>query len=432
VRANLLAALIGLLCVAGCGGGGSGLANGGGGGGGGGGTPPPTGSNVQAIVVDSGPTPVATSSTPAINTAYTTVTICAPGSTSNCQTIDHIQVDTGSSGLRILQEVLKITLPLASASSGSNGIAECTRFVDGSSWGSVRQADVKVGGESAPNQFIQIIGDTTYAVPSTCTGSSGNPTLENGVKTFGANGILGVAPFIADCGPSCASDPNNGSYYNCPTASTCAKAIREENLQVSNPVAAFTADNNGVIIQLPSVTAAGTASVSGSLIFGVGTQSNNGLGNATVFNLDNRGYLATTYNGTTLHTAFIDSGSNGYFFPDNNLKATAPCKNNKAFWCPPGGDLSLSATLINPINNASKNVPFTITNADNLFQPGKPVIAATSGLGGDSTPFGDGTNGTINGSDAFDWGLPFYYGRSVIVVIETRNTSAGMGPYFAF
>src|SRR5689334_2831436 len=102
VRANLFAASIGLLCVAGCGGG-SGLANGGGGGGGG---TPPTGANVQAIVVDSGPTPVATSSTPAINTAYTTVTICAPGSTSNCQTIDHIQVDTGSSGLRILQEVL--------------------------------------------------------------------------------------------------------------------------------------------------------------------------------------------------------------------------------------------------------------------------------------------------------------------------------------
>ncbi|MBS0420770.1 MAG: DUF3443 family protein [Proteobacteria bacterium] len=424
MRAILFAASIGLLCVAGCGGGGGGLA----GGGGGGGTTPPTGSNVQSIVVDSGPTPVATSSTPAINTAYTTVTICSPGSTSNCQTIDHIQVDTGSSGLRILQEVLTITLPLASASSGSNGIAECTRFVDGSSWGSVRQADVKIGGESAPNQFVQVIGDTTYTVPSTCTGSSGNPTLENGVKTFGANGILGVAPFISDCGPSCSSDPNNGTYYNCPTVSTCAQAIREENLQVSNPVAAFPTDNNGVIIQLPSVAVAGTASVTGSLIFGVGTQSNNGLGSATVFNLDSRGYLATKFNTTTLHTAFIDSGSNGYFFPDSNLTS---CPVNKSFWCPQS-DQSLSATMVNPINNASKNVAFTVTNADGLFQSGKPIIAATSGLGGDSTPFGDGTGGTINGSDAFDWGLPFYYGKTVIVVIENRNTSAGMGPFFAF
>ena len=32
----------------------------------------------------------------------------------------------------------------------------------------------------------------------------------------------------------------------------------------------------------------------------------------------------------------------------------------------------------------------------------------------------------------FDWGLPFYFGRSVYTAIENQNTSAGMGPYFAF
>ena len=428
MRANLFAASIGLLCVAGCGGGGSGLA----GGGSGGGTTPPTGSNVQAIVVDSGPTPVATSSTPAINTAYTTVTVCAPGSTSNCQTIDHIQVDTGSSGLRILQEVLKITLPAAMDSTGKNLIAECVRFVDGSSWGSVRQADVKIGGETALKQSVHIIGDTAYTVPSTCTGNSGNPSLENGVQTFGANGILGVAPFVSDCGPGCNQKVDNGTYYTCATVTTCSESLMPESLQVSNPVAAFAADNNGVIIQLPSVAVAGTASVSGSMIFGVGTQSNNGLGTATVFNLDSNGYMATKYGSTTLHTAFIDSGSNGYFFPDNNLKNNAQCTNNTSFWCPKSGDLSLSATIINPINNASKNVPFTVTNADNLFTNAKGIIGATSGLAGDSTPFGDGTNNTINGSDAFDWGLPFYYNKTVFVVIEGQNTAAGMGPFFAF
>lgn len=425
MRANLFAALIGVLCVSGCGGGG--LADGGGGGGG----PTPTGSNVQAIVVDSGPTPVATSSTPAVNTAYTTVTICAPGSTSNCQTIDHIQVDTGSSGLRILQEVMSITLPAAMDASGKNLIAECVGFVDGSSWGSVRQADVKIGGETALKQTVHIIGDTTYTVPATCKGTTANPGLENKVSTFGANGILGVGPFVSDCGPACTGNPNNGTYYTCPTAATCGESVMPENLQVSNPVAAFATDNNGVIIQLPSVAVSGTGSVSGSMIFGVGTQSNNGLGSATIFNLDSNGYLATKYGLATLHTAFIDSGSNAYYFPDNNLSNSAACTTNAGFWCP-SADQALSAAIVNPINNATKNVSFTITNADNLFKSAKSVIAATSGLGGDSKLFGDGTGGTINGSDAFDWGLPFYYGKTVFVVIEGKNTASGMGPFFAF
>ena len=55
--------------------------------------------------------------------------------------------------------------------------------------------------------------------------------------------------------------------------------------QVSNPVAAFAKDNNGVIVELPSASGP-EASLSGSLIFGIGTRSNNGLGGATVYNLD--------------------------------------------------------------------------------------------------------------------------------------------------
>ena len=109
MRANLFAALIGMLCVAGCGGG-NGLygrrrwwwwrrrqA-------------PPATFRRSSSIRDRRQSRIPTK--PAINTAYTTVTVCAPGSTSNCQTIDHIQVDTGSSGLRILSEVLTITLPV--------------------------------------------------------------------------------------------------------------------------------------------------------------------------------------------------------------------------------------------------------------------------------------------------------------------------------
>ena len=53
--------------------------------------------NVLPIVVDAGPTGNYA------NGAFATVTVCAPG-TSSCQTIDHVLVDTGSVGLRLLAQ----------------------------------------------------------------------------------------------------------------------------------------------------------------------------------------------------------------------------------------------------------------------------------------------------------------------------------------
>ena len=83
-----------------------------GGGGGGAGvtpTPPPPPSNVVSVIVDAGP------NNRSVNTLFTTVTVCVPGSTTSCQTIDHIQVDTGSYGLRLLAPVLTLSLPSTSA-----------------------------------------------------------------------------------------------------------------------------------------------------------------------------------------------------------------------------------------------------------------------------------------------------------------------------
>jgi Protein of unknown function (DUF3443) len=422
VRANLLAALIGMLSVTACGGGS--LANGGNGGGG-----TPTGANVQAIAVDSGPPEVANSNQPAINTAYTTVIVCSPGSATNCQTIDHIQVDTGSSGLRILGSVLTITLPLQT-DSNNNVLAECTQFVDGSSWGPIRQADVKIAGETASNQEVQVIGDAAYpTVPQECLG---NPPVspEDSVTSFGAKGILGVGPFITDCGPSCeqpSNDPGDSSvYYTCTTASACSASGVQQALQVSNPVASFTADNNGVIIKLPSIAAAGAAAVSGYLIFGIDTQSNNALGGAKVLLLGGDGLLTTNYNQSTLQRSFIDSGSNAYFFP----AAINPCPGDEAIFYCPASTLALSATMVSQINGMSAPVSFSVANAQALFSSGT-VIAAASNLAATSSVF-DTNSSDTSGNFTFDWGLPFFFGRSVYTAIENRNTSGGTGPYFAF
>jgi hypothetical protein len=66
--------------------------------------------------------------------ACTQVTICQP-STSTCQTIADVLVDTGSSGLRIFASAVTITLP-------SSNLGECMYFGSGTEWGRVHTVDV--------------------------------------------------------------------------------------------------------------------------------------------------------------------------------------------------------------------------------------------------------------------------------------------------
>jgi len=405
VRGLIVCALTGILVLAACGGGGGSLAPG---------TPTGPAANVQSVVVDGGPAALA--STPDVDTLFTTVTICAPGSTTDCQTIDHIQVDTGSSGLRILGSVLTLSLPVQT-DSGGNAVLECVQFLDGFSWGPVATADVQIGGESASSVPVQVIGNANWqTVPSAC--SSTGPS-EDTVQTFGANGILGVGPFIQDCGSGCATVVSNGFYYSCVTSTSCSQTTMAVGQQVTNPATLFATDNNGVIIELPAIGASGAATVTGSLVFGIGTQGNNGLGSATVYTVDpGNGSLTTSYNGSSLTNSFIDSGSNALYFPDNSIPVCGPSTTAPGFFCPTS-TLSLSAS-IQGVNGTSVNVNFQIANAVNLFSTNAAITAVTN-IG---APNSDSTS--------FDWGLPFYFGRNIYTAFEQHNTSGGQGPYFAF
>ena len=151
--------------------------------------------NVQPISVDAGPQPQSFLSS---NIAFTNVTICVPG-TSSCQTIDHVQVDTGSQGLRLLQGVVTLNLPPQNVS--GRPLAECLSFADGFVWGTVAVADIQLAGETASSSQVQIIVPSTGspAVPSTCTGPpGGNGNEGDSAMALGANGIVGVALFQED------------------------------------------------------------------------------------------------------------------------------------------------------------------------------------------------------------------------------------------
>ncbi|HTS21135.1 MAG TPA: DUF3443 domain-containing protein [Casimicrobiaceae bacterium] len=395
-----LAALAIVLCLGGCGGGGGGSGGGSSSGG-------PT-QNTQSIVVDGGPADVP-------NLAFTSVTICAPGSSSNCQTIDHVQVDTGSSGLRIIASALSSTLSLPQQTDGSgNPLVECAQFTDGFSWGPVTLADIHIAGEQASSVPVQIIGDSNFAaIPRSCS-SSGPP--ENTVATFGANGVLGVGLFAQDCGPGCAQAAIPGAYYSC-SGNVCQPVIVALPQQLQNPVTLFSADNNGVIIQLPSVPAAGAATATGSMIFGIGTQADNALGSATVLTTDpETGTISTIFESQTYTNSYIDSGSSVVFFGVDSFPA---CSNfAEGFYCP-ATTQNLSATL-QGATQGTAGASLSVANADQLFAA-NPSFNAFNDVAG---PAGD--------TSTFAWGLPLFYGRTVYTAIEKRATPAGPGPYFAF
>jgi len=363
--------------------------------------------NTQPIIVNAGP------NGNYANGLFTTVTVCAPG-TSNCQAISGVLVDTGSFGLRVLSSALTVPLTQQKDSSG-NSVVECAQFSLGITWGPVKTADVKIAGEAASAIPIQVIDPAFSTIPSGCS-AKGAP--QETLQSLGANGILGVGSFIQDCGPACApgTPANPGFYYGC-AGSSCQVITLNAAQQVQNPVAFFSADNNGVIVDLPAVSTS-APSVSGSLIFGIGTQSNNSLGSAQVLTLDpSTGNFSTKFNGTTYSKAgFIDSGSNAYFFLDSSTTGIPDCPSSlPGFYCP-SSPANLTATNIGA-NNTSTVVNFTIDNASTLFSNTTDNVFPT--LGGPNP-------GT------FDWGLPFFLGRKVYTAIEGANTPGGLGPYWAY
>ncbi len=359
--------------------------------------------NVQTIAVNGGPPGIGYIYS---NAAFTSVKVCLHG-TVTCQTIDYVLVDTGSFGLRLLSSALTTPGLYATPTAGTN-LGECVQFVDLTYvWGPIQTFDVFVAGEQASSVPVHVLDPNFYAskIPSTCT--SGGYSIVDDLADLGANGILGVGPIRYDCGSTCvtpSSFPDGYPYYEC-TASGCAGTALPLSQQVQNPVALFSTDNNGVIIELPAVSGP-AASLSGSLVFGIGTQSNNGLGSATALTLNNNASISTTYKGTVLPYSFIDSGSNGYFFPDATIRTDANG------WYIPSSTLSLSAT--NEGNNgASNNVCFSVGNADSM--PNDAVLNTLAGYVSPSFGY-------------FDWGLPFFYGRNVY----TSITADGNGLYWAY
>ena len=384
-------------------------------GGGSGGAPAPAQAvaNEHRVYVDAGPPGTGYNA----NRLYTDVTICQVGNPGNCQTIPHILVDTGSTGLRVLSSLLNPGLGLSKVSApGGFPLLSCVRFVDNSfAWGPVAEADIRLGSKAASRVRIQLIADPGY------TGLSSNCAMGSDItdaSTLGANGILGIGLFREDCGALCVSNASNSFYFTCsnlfclgiPPGTTVPLAS-----QIKNPISTFASDNNGVVIDLPSVGSLPAREVSGKMIFGIGTQGNNQPVLSRVLAANSVGHNTTVFEGRSLNRSFIDSGSNGLFF-DSSVLPVCAGSGSSGFYCP-SGFLTLGATLTGR-NFVSIPVDFNVDNALNSFVGANPVLPNLAGTLGDAR--------------SFDWGLPFFLGRKVYFGIEGMASVAGTGPFYSF
>jgi hypothetical protein len=370
-------------------------------------TPAPV-NNVLPVQVTSGP------ANNTVNGLYASVTICVPG-TSNCQTIDGVQVDTGSVGLRLLASAVTLSLPAVN-DSGGHPIGNCATYADKSfTWGPVVTADVQLAGETAAAVPIQLVAAPAFAdAPSDC---SNGGTAAHTADALSAHGLLGVGVFRQDCGPACSPggvSPPPPVYYSC-SGQACSTTAVPLGSQLQNPVWLFPQDNNGLLVSLPTVSPTGAPSAAGTLVFGIGTQANNGLGSARVYTTDYSGNFTTSFNGAEYSSSYLDTGSNGLYFLDDSTIGLPACPGEDSGWSCPPSTVNFTATNRGS-NGTSGSVSFSIANAERLFATGNNALA---NLGGPDT--GD-----------FDWGLPFFFGRTTFIGIEGQRSSAGAGPYWAY
>jgi hypothetical protein len=375
-----------------------------------------------------------------INGLFATVTLCVPG-TNQCQNIEHVIVDTGSSGLRVMGSALTIKLPALTNDQGVT-LAECGQFVGGYTWGPMASADFKMGAKQVNGLPVHVIEKTTFPVPSDCTGED-----VGDVEKMGANGILGIATSIQDCGVACTPNPPAGYrnpkvYYACTSSKTggCVATTVSLEKQLTNPVPLFSEDNNGTIIQLPSIPDMGSESVVGALVFGIGTRDNNALGDAHIIHLNSSGLFQSHYSSKGILSnssdadwvlSFIDSGSNALYFLDSKTADIPTCTDSRiaSFYCPKS-----TKTLVAQAQSYSGedgiSIEFQVASTYTLMSQVANNVAFND-LAGPSTEPQSGSD-TSGFSSYFDYGLPFYYGRNVYTAIEDRPTPAGSGPYVAF
>ncbi|TXI93677.1 MAG: DUF3443 family protein [Neisseriales bacterium] len=360
--------------------------------------------NQTPIVVDHG---VNESALP--NRPFVTVTLCVPGTTT-CQTIDHVLLDTGSDGLRVPASVLKNAAMYPQLTLDNQPLYTCANYAAGYDFGSMNLTDVVWGGETAKSVPFQIIDDSQpqVGIPASCdaTGSYFD------FIAAGQNAIIGVRNSVYD------ADTN----YTCVNGTCTPVTNLPESMLIGTPVIRMPVDNNGVLLQFPNVPANGATSFTGTLTFGINTQSNNTVtSNVNLLytrdSLFNASYNNTNYQGT------FDSGTPFIIFSDNTLPV---CTGEfEGFYCP-SSPMQINAVFTSYDGRNQVNSSYPLAN---------PTIYWGNAIAGNTLlPYaGAPCAGCESFADSiFLWGLPYFYGKTIYSIFPGAMINNESAPALGF
>lgn len=418
----------------------------------------------------------------AVNLPYISVNVCAPSGA--CAWIDHVLVDTGSVGLRLLADALPpallASLPSTPVAGSTASVGECFQFVVSYMWGGVRTATVNLGGtvpasggahngsvSGTGNIFILNDPNVPATVPASCSTAAGiaSPQAKAAID-FGANGIIGIG-MLPD-------DASNGAatYYQClagsctlfPATTTTAAGTPPPGAAVVNPLAAAHLSAAAITLDAASTIHSHTVTYSNYGLPGfvnasalVGTLSYlsgpptpsakfyvNPYSQRMPAQLSNGSASANFPTSTTTFAgAFMDSGSNAYFYTQTDLSPQVlamqncpfttlnssgqPVTSQRPFACNLSGQTTIplvlalklgsdigpppapSTTTASATTVVSPGLSFYDYNFLNNSYPNSPVLEGLTVIETTSpSPF----------AGQFDLGLPFFLGRPVYISVS--------------
>lgn len=343
-----------------------------------------------------------------LNSPCVSLNVCDSNG-NNCSTINNILVDTGSYGLRVFGNLLsnQTKNALNPILVNNNPVGECVSYGDGSqNWGGINLGIVKFTDSIQTSSIpIQIIDSSFMTAPSNCW----NRTTS--ANNFGYNGVLGVGLYQYD----------GGSYYSC-SQNGCTSILNyKQTNEVMNPIYALPNSNNGLTLSFNNISSSGTNSLTGTLLFGVGTNESNTMNPSNVYsaNLSSLGIpmFSSLYNNNN-YFSFLDSGTNTLGIVNSGITL---CNNPYSdFLCPTS---NMNLTIQN--ENSSGQLISTninIANMNNLINSGNSVF----------NNIGSELPNSFNGVQVIDYGLPFFIGKNVQLIYDGKTSNIGNGPAWAW
>lgn len=369
--------------------------------------------NVVPVCVDDGPIDPATGqSARAGNRPFVTVRLCVPGSTTQCVNVNHMLVDTGSTGIRVSVPALptRINLPAVTTRAGIP-VAECMHFISGWTWGSLNRADVYIGGLVARNMPIQMMessstnptiggngGGAFPDAPRVCKEADINRNVGS-VGMIRANGIIGVGVWPDD------ALIDYDQYFVCTSGVCTVTNDLDPSQRPTHPALHLPSFPGGASLKMASISRSGARNATGTLTFGV-TSLPSG---ANRLALNENSMFTTTINGQVYPYSYMDSGTVGMYF-DLDTPAIPECSRAFGLYCP-SASLRVAATQSDTDGN-NHNVSFDVVNIESLFQNSSFEPTALNNLTGPTYDSYD-----LSLPQRFAWGFPFFYGRTVYTLL---------------